>query len=153
LMKEYPYIKVFITEGKSLRKNDISWLVKQIKDKEYEIYLNKDESVQRMAFTLAHELWHIILDHFHEAKENDFFIDVMNRDSSSISGLWNEQKNQQFETEANYFAACLLMPEEEVKKQWKISPQISELSRYFNVSEAAMSIRIMNLWLLNNKWA
>lgn len=53
------------------------------------------------------------------------------------------------EKEANYFASCLLMPKDEVTKQWKKTKSISELANFFNVSEESMWYRISNLWLLN----
>lgn len=60
--------------------------------------------LSREIFTLAHEIGHIVL-HF---TTDTSFID----NSQTVSGLnVNEQ-----EQEANYFAACLLMPEDEIRR-------------------------------------
>lgn len=142
LMKKYKNIKVFMTDSNKLKKDDISWLV-QKKWNEYEIYINKKQSKTRMAFTLAHELWHIMLEHF---DDNDILVDSLFRDNKET---WNIINNNEKEKEANFFASCLLMPKDQVLEQWNKHKKVSTLAVFFNVSEAAMWSRIMNLWLLN----
>ena len=51
------------------------------------------------------------------------------------------------EIQANMFAASLLMPEDEVRSEWNRLRSVDELARIFNVSEAAMGIRIDQLGL------
>jgi Zn-dependent peptidase ImmA (M78 family) len=52
-------------------------------------------------------------------------------------------KEQEFE--ANYFASCLLMPKKEVEKQRQKTKSISELAKFFKVSEESMGYRIADL--------
>lgn len=108
------------------------------------IGINFNESSVRKRFTKAHELGHYVL---HSNKENDLFISKIHfRDETSSTG---EMKR---EREANAFAAGILMPrfliERELEKQDEKSPVedvISILAKIFNVSEIAMSYRLLNL--------
>lgn len=81
---------------------DLGFAVK--KDNDIIIFTNSSSRLSREIFTLAHEIGHIVL-HF---QENNAFID----DKVTIS----ERHLGEKEKEANYFAACLLMPEDEVLK-------------------------------------
>lgn len=74
------------------------------KDKDIIIYTNTSSRLAREIFTLAHEIGHVAL-HMDEISS---FID----DAMTISGRSSDEK----EREANYFAACLLMPADEVEK-------------------------------------
>lgn len=97
------------------------------------IYINDAYSSTRKTFTLAHELGHYLL---HEGQEKLRF-DVF--DYSSDSKIVLE------ETEANYFAASLLMPKYEISRLWDITHNISAIAPYFGVSESAVRTRIR--WL------
>lgn len=74
------------------------------KDDDLVIFTNTCSRLAREIFTLAHEIGHTLL-HMEGAVS---FID----DTISISGKSADEKEQ----EANYFAACLLMPADEVEK-------------------------------------
>ena len=74
------------------------------KDEDIVIVTNTSNRLAREIFTLAHEIGHIAL----HMKNADSFVD----DAITISTRSADEKEQ----EANYFAACLLMPEEEVDK-------------------------------------
>lgn len=108
------------------------------------IGINSDESLVRKRFTIAHEIGHYIL---HSNRENDLYISKIHfRDEASSTG---EMKR---EREANAFAAGILMPrfliERELEKLDEKSPVeniISALANIFNVSEIAMSYRLLNL--------
>lgn len=108
------------------------------------IGINSNESPVRKRFTMAHELGHFIL---HSNKEDDLFISKIHfRDEESSTG---EMKR---EREANAFAAGILMPrfliEKELQKFKDKSPveeAVSRLANIFNVSEIAMSYRLLNL--------
>ena len=72
---------------------------------EKEIYINSNMGEGRRNFTIAHELGHYFLNH----ELNDYcrlFRDLQNMD----------HKKDPQEVEANYFAACLLMPSDLVLK-------------------------------------
>ncbi len=68
------------------------------------IFINSSIRLSREIFTLAHEIGHIIL-HF---REKNSFIE----NNVTIAGHSEDEKEQ----EANYFAACLLMPSDEVER-------------------------------------
>jgi len=74
------------------------------KDDDVIIFINTSSRLSRAIFTLAHEIGHVTL----HLTENRKFID----DHSTISGQNEDEKEQ----EANYFAACLLMPSDEVSR-------------------------------------
>lgn len=90
------------------------------------IWVNRRESVVRQRFTLAHELGHIML---HPPGRQ--YRDETLSDSSHM------------ETEANRFAAELLMPAETVR-QLALQSELSTraLARAFGVSVPALTIRL-----------
>ncbi|MCX6291629.1 MAG: ImmA/IrrE family metallo-endopeptidase [Bacteroidetes bacterium] len=101
----------------------------------------------RQRFTIAHELGHYEL---HKSK-NELFVDknipvILYRDQNSHTG------EDKLEQQANSFAAAILMPVSFLKKEIKAKKikslddsMIVELAKTFNVSVAAMSIRISNV--------
>lgn len=100
---------------------------------EYKIYVKTDDAQVRKRFTVAHELGHFLL---HKDKlEDEHYDDIMYRGNLSSDE----------EDEANYFASCLLMNKEPLLKISKLVKNKSELARMFEVSEAAMNIRIGEL--------
>lgn len=104
------------------------------------ISVNKADSGKRKRFSYAHELGHYF---FHNNQE--FKVDKvgLKRDISSSLGEVVE------EIEANFFAACLLMPEEEVLSRVdtdiSIEDNASQLAVVFKVSEMAMGFRLKYL--------
>lgn len=74
------------------------------KDADIIIFTNTCSRLSREIFTLAHEIGHVKL-HMEFA---DSFID----NASTISNKSSDEKEQ----EANYFAACLLMPSDKVER-------------------------------------
>lgn len=90
-----------------LRDNaDLGFTVK--KDGDIIIYTNSSARLSREIFTLAHEIGHAIL---HMGEVNSF-VD----NGSTLSDYITDEKEQ----EANYFAACLLMPEDAIVKFFSI---------------------------------
>jgi Zn-dependent peptidase ImmA (M78 family) len=81
---------------------DLGFTVK--KDNDIVIFTNSCCRLSREIFTLAHEIGHVIL----HLDDKNSFID----DSASINGRSTDEKEQ----EANYFAACLLMPSDDVNR-------------------------------------
>lgn len=122
-----------------------------ISDGKASIGVNQMESKVRRRFTIAHELGHYIL---HRYSQN-LFIEkkVFLRDEGSSTG---EEKK---EREANSFAAALLMPESflrlEIDRAIKSDSLqndealIAFLARKFDVSEMAITYRLMNLNYIN----
>jgi len=108
------------------------------KSKQYKIAVNKNDSRERRVFSLAHELGHYKLKHLDFNKAQN---DVKFR--MSLYNYDGPEKKQ--ETEANYFAATLLVPEQ--KLRWALTQSIDTrvIAKYFGVSEAVI-INRMN-WL------
>lgn len=101
------------------------------------IYINKLHSKERKTFTLAHELGHYLL---HDHNSMKLRIDQYNYKINT--------KEAAEETEANYFAASLLMPKDKFVTVLKESGSFSAVAKYFGVSEAAARNRAK--WILHN---
>ena len=100
------------------------------------IIINENYSPTRKTFTLAHELGHYLL----HPDQDKLRIDHFNYAESSQESLE--------ETEANYFAASLLMPQEEFINVLSLTPDVSQIAQYFGVSEVAVKNRLK--WLQKN---
>lgn len=99
----------------------------------WQIGVNRDDSITRRRFTLAHEFKHV-LDHP--------FIRVLYADRY---GRTNEAR---VEALCDYFAACLLMPRPWVKRAWTtLTQDQTTLAAHFRVSPAAMGRRLNDLGL------
>lgn len=97
----------------------------------YAIYANGRHPVTRRRFTIAHELGHFYL---HRELIGDGITD---------DGLYRSRLRGRFESQANRFAANLLMPR---KLVWEFIAQgvdtVEELAEKFEVSKSAMSIQL-----------
>ena len=97
-------------------------------DTEYAtIGFNANHPWCRRRFTIAHEIGHLLLGHTCNDDDGD--------DSHN-------------ETEANFFAAELLMPRKILKKDFAISPEIPTLARLYRVSDQSLSIQLMTARLI-----
>jgi hypothetical protein len=102
----------------------------------YIIRVNKNDQARRQRFTVAHELGHYLL--HRDAIGNGITDDALYRSSLSDSR----------EAQANRLAADLLMPMELVQnwlekaKLLEVDNTVRFLADKFNVSEAAMKIRL-----------
>lgn len=97
------------------------------------IKYNPNDSVKRQRFTIAHELGHFMLKHGHTFRDNKKNFTLLNFDAREVA--------------ANKFATELLMPSDTIDvliNQRNIN-DISELSKIFDVSTAAMKFRLENL--------
>lgn len=94
-----------------------------VKDKDIVIFTNSSSRLSREVFTLAHEIGHVIL----HMDAGISFTD----DNFTISGRITDEKEQ----EANYFAACLLMPSDDVARFLDL-----EISNFQGNSLSAMDI-------------
>jgi Zn-dependent peptidase ImmA (M78 family) len=98
------------------------------KDDDIIIFTNTSCRLSREIFTLAHEIGHAIL----HVNDTASFID----DTITISGKFVDEKEQ----EANFFAACLLMPSSKIEDFLD-----SEIENFNNQDLTAMDIaRIMS---------
>ena len=117
-------------------------------DPGFVIFINKNKPVTRQHFTIAHELGHYFL-HQEEIKK-EFFVDEENvLDHTSMLYRRDEAVSTRLETEANNFAASLIMPEDLVKKAWEKLHDVDDCAQLFSVSVEAMSIRLSRLGLVN----
>ena len=99
------------------------------------IFVDESDNPRRKNFTVAHELGHYYL---HGGKEA----------SSEVLVSFRGDSNQR-ETEANKFAAELLLPDDKVEMEYKLAmfPTVSYLADKFNVSDQAMSIKLEQMGL------
>jgi Zn-dependent peptidase ImmA (M78 family) len=96
------------------------------------IFINASDPPKRQLFTVAHEIGHILL----EGAQEDY-----------IDYRRNSLPDKK-EKEADYFAGCLLMPEDIFSYQWKLlHGDINKLSELFGVSTPAIAVRANTLGL------
>lgn len=99
-----------------------------------EVYIlyNKSRHVHRQRFSFAHEIGHLQMGHVHQGSQIDI-------DSTNIK-----------ESEANHFAAHILMPPAFLRKDVKAGMKdVKALSDKYQVSELAMWWQIKQAGLLN----
>lgn len=127
---------------------DLGFAVK--KDNDIIIFTNSCSRLSREIFTLAHEIGHVIL----HLNDESSFID----DSITINGRSTDKKEQ----EANYFAACLLMPADDVGRFIDLGIQdfgekglsamdIARIMSEFNVSFDMALNRLESLGIIDLK--
>jgi len=98
------------------------------------IVLRSDEAKVRQRFSLAHELRHLL---------DDPFIDRLYPASGGYTSF------ERAERVCDYFAGCLLMPKRLLRADWVDGRQdIAALARRYDVSRAAMTVRLSQLGLL-----
>lgn len=118
------------------------------KDNLFTIVINVTKPEPRQHFTLGHELGHYFL-HKDVLKDEKAILDSDAwLDKPSILFRLDSAKRTQLETEANNFAASLLMPADLVKHGWQVTKDVRELADIFQVSTVAMSIRLTKLGLV-----
>jgi Zn-dependent peptidase ImmA (M78 family) len=101
------------------------------------IVYNSEHPHGRQRFTVAHELGHLLLGHLEE-----FHIDISARDAPEDRPGHDPAQ----ETQANLFAANLLMPAEWVREAVASGRPITEIAETgFEVSEIAFGYRLMAL--------
>lgn len=107
-------------------------------DKDFSITLASHTSKARDRFTIAHELGHYFL-HYRLPKLNG-------KDTGPLRAA--RAGNDQAETEANWFAASFLMPENSFREAFEISNgDLVVLANKFEVSMSAASVRAKSLGL------
>ena len=94
------------------------------------IAVNEQDNLKRRTFSLAHELGHLTLGHVGTKYRIDKY------DYSSNSTEATE------ETEANYFAAALLVPKRKLLQVLSITHDVNMIAAYFGVSESVINNRM-----------
>jgi Zn-dependent peptidase ImmA (M78 family) len=118
----------------------------------YNIVINSDKPPKRQYFTLAHELAHYVL-HKNYLQDSSFpgFVDFGSLDNASAllrpDTMPTELESLQREREANTFAAEILMPEDKVREFYDLNGDIKDTANAFQVSVAAMAVRLEKLGL------
>lgn len=139
-----------------------------------ELFIHSDTNVERDRFTFAHELAHLLLDHGKYMRreycdESDY--------KKRVRKLDNESDILRMEYQANYFAACLLMPRDGFVSdfKWELNRLglhdkgfgplyvdfqecnvrsflniTDRLAKFYRVSRSAVSIRLEGLGLLRD---
>lgn len=108
----------------------------------FTIGLNRGDGEKRQRFTLAHELGHYFLhsDLLEPGGEHFDRLYTGHNDSGVLS--------PSDESQANRFAAELLMPKAHVSRMWRANPtEHWRMAREFGVSSKAMAWRLVNLGL------
>ena len=112
-------------------------------DGRYVIRVNRNEARERQRFTIGHELAHFLLHR-----------DVIDASPNGITDtvLYRSGEPEQIEFEANRLAADIVMPLELVERELQegfggriTEASIEALANHFEVSKAAMEIRLSNL--------
>jgi Zn-dependent peptidase ImmA (M78 family) len=113
------------------------------------VRINKRDKPDTQKFTVAHELGHFVL-HGARLEGLDMLDGRMNRNTEGSSDPFSylEDRDRTMESEANAFAASLLMPKNLFGPAFeRFNGEIGSLSRLFAVSESAVSRRIRELEL------
>jgi Zn-dependent peptidase ImmA (M78 family) len=138
-------------ESFGIRLDMDAWLHPEIvgqierEDGKYKISVQKNDHINRKRFTAAHELGHFL---FHRDMMGDGIDDNTIYRSENVGRYYNTRIKPWHETEANKFAATVLMPKKLVVTQYgELGGNVKDLARKFSVSPAAMRIRLKTLGL------
>jgi Zn-dependent peptidase ImmA (M78 family) len=94
------------------------------------IVVNANDSARRRTFSLAHEFGHYIL---HDPLKNG--------EKYRLDYYHYSDDNRQEETEANYFAASLLVPKSRLIWTMRQTDDTRMIANYFGVSEVVITNR------------
>ena len=108
------------------------------------VCVNSNHTAQRQRFTMAHEYGHYFL-HEGLVSHSDESFRVNYRDVNSSTATDVD------EIEANYFAACILMPksfldELNAAECLDNDAEVKRMAKRFDVSQHAMSLRLAHLY-------
>lgn len=100
----------------------------------FDIFINSSRPDERKLFTLAHEIGHMLLKH--------------NGDNFRVDRDIHSKEQDVYESEANFFAAALLMPEKDVIDFILSDMSVGDMAKVFKVSHSAAKNR--KSWVKNN---
>lgn len=109
--------------------------IRKLPDGRFEISVNFKHPKTRKAFSLAHEFAHFIL---HQ--------DQLDSLANGEQVLFRSEESNLIEQQANAFAAEILMPEDEFRKQVRNTEgNVKTIAENFGVSQLAVRYRAKNL--------
>ena len=113
------------------------------KDEKYTILVNAFHTIGRKSFTIAHELGHYIKHKKFLDECSEMVSYIKSKDDNSVVPALTrcEEHYDKYETEANSFAADVLMPQDEFLKVCNNANSIEEVAAHFGVSIQAATIR------------
>ncbi len=141
---EFSDLEIYFAE---LEDEDVSGAT-LYKDEKFIILINIKNHPTRQHFTLGHELGHYFL-HKDILRREKGIMDGEDVLDGNVLFRLDNATTQQIETEANAFAASLLMPSNLVYKAWAATGSIQKTAKIFKVSVVAMSIRLAELGLVS----
>lgn len=111
------------------------------------IFLNSQQTYGRQRFSLAHEVYHLLIEEHSDKEEDKQVITCMNN------------SNEKIEKQADEFASCLLLPHNALKyyeefngieknEDWTIE-KIIDTEQYFQISHHALMWRLRNLNIIS----
>jgi Zn-dependent peptidase ImmA (M78 family) len=133
-----PYERGYLEKVPSLGSTS-GWVIK----------MNDKDKPEVQSFTIAHELGHFVLHKPHLASL-DVFDGRINHNvlDSKDPFSYLDKRDKLMESEANAFAAALLMPLNQVRPAFeRLNGDVRSLAKLFFVSETAVSRRITELRL------
>ncbi len=119
--------------------DQISGQIERGEDGAYRISVNANDAPTRQRFTIAHELGHYV---YHRPLIGNGVDDDRAYRSTNVGMYYNMQIGPAEETEANRFAAALLMPKEKISEFKQHGLDTDALAKQFGVSLQAMKIRL-----------
>ncbi len=128
--------------------DDISGMLEKQPSGKFRITVNATHPETRKRFTAAHELGHYMR---HRSLVGDGVDDNKAYRSTEGGEYHNINIGPKQETEANRFAALVLMHGPTVEREFKKNDSYIELAKLFGVSEQAMAWRLVNLGLASKE--
>jgi len=119
--------------------DDVSGELVRISPDKYEIHLNENDSKSRRRFTLAHELGHFI---YHKDLVGEGLDDDKAYRSTNVGHYHNTRIGRREETQANKFAAKILMPSKLIEELQAEGLSRKQVAQKLQVSEHALAIRL-----------
>ena len=101
----------------------------------FKISVNADDPPRRQRFTIAHEIAHFVL-------HSDLI-----GEGVTDNAMYRSSLSDEYERQANRFAAQILLPAEAVRSAYKHTKALAKLSELFDVSGDAIRIRLKGLHL------
>lgn len=146
--------KLGIQYRKAFLPRDISGMLERLGDT-FQITVAANDPHTRQRFTLAHELGHYML---HRKLIGAGLDDDRAYRSTEVGKYHNISVGRREETQANRFAANLLMPLELIAREWNAfnrdnSPKtVEEMATLFQVSKQSMDIRLESMFIMTYKF-